>query len=506
MTATLSDLTDDDLAALYASGSEGAREAVLAECARQDARNARAAHARRARQFRTSDWECGAYAQYQEAERVTNGYLLSPAGEAAGIDPWPALWRGPEQVALKYASEELRNFWLDHSRVTVTAYAEQAARGPEDDYPTEPIPVTGGSETAPAPSAAATLKEALAANRQRRAVALASAQAQAEAALGRTPERMAAQAEVAVQGPAGLVPVSQLIDGNELLGYVRAFLSRFCRFPSEEALTAVALWVAHCHATDPEGVLVWEATGRLMFVSSDPDSGKSRALSLVAMLTGSRFGTMMEPTCASVAAIVGTAHEVTKADGTVIGKAHEAACLDESDLLLGKGTRQSALRALLNAGYQRDGHMPVMRGSTLEARPVFGPCALAGLDVVMTPKLKPLITRSVVIRMVPSAERVPAPGRQARDMALLLHRALTAWCVQERDALAGAEPALPDHLINRDVDIWVPLLAIAEAAGGEWPERARRACDAFTQGSGAETDGFGNVMDELAAMTERWMA
>jgi hypothetical protein len=34
---------------------------------------------------------------------------------------------------------------------------------------------------------------------------------------------------------------------------------------------------------------------------------------------------------------------------------------------------------------------------------------------------------------------------------------------------------MPDGIINREADNWRPLLAIADAAGGEWPERARKA-------------------------------
>src|SRR3954451_10244578 len=43
------------------------------------------------------------------------------------------------------------------------------------------------------------------------------------------------------------------------------------------------------------------------------------------------------------------------------------------------------------------------------------------------------------------------------------------------EAIANAEPAIPDVLNDRAADIWEPLLAIAELAGGDWPERARQA-------------------------------
>ena len=34
-------------------------------------------------------------------------------------------------------------------------------------------------------------------------------------------------------------------------------------------------------------------------------------------------------------------------------------------------------------------------------------------------------------------------------------------------------PVLPKGIEDRDADVWEPLLAIAELAGGHWPERAR---------------------------------
>jgi hypothetical protein len=40
-------------------------------------------------------------------------------------------------------------------------------------------------------------------------------------------------------------------------------------------------------------------------------------------------------------------------------------------------------------------------------------------------------------------------------------------------------PDMPDGIEDRDADVWEPLLAIADLAGGDWPERARRAAVAL---------------------------
>jgi Protein of unknown function (DUF3631) len=474
----LAGLRDDELAERHECGDDATREAILAECERRDAREDRARQARQRHIAQRQDWESAAYAQYRRAEDHCRGYLLSEAGRRRGREPWPMLWMGGEAEARKLASEELVTFWDWHEpRVAgpavFAAARREAAERPEDDRPAEPIPaVAAGSASRPEPasppppSSAAALREALAASQARRAVVLADARARAEAvnAARPVPAALARPGTVAVPPGGELVPVCKGIDGTELLGYVRAFLARYAVFPSEPALDAVTLWAAHAHARDPQGKLVFEYSGRLMFLSADPDSGKSRALTLVSLLTGSRFGLLAEPTAAAVAGIVGEHAEV--------------AYLDESDLLFGSGARRATIRSLLNAGYQRDGHMPLVSGGKVHPRPVFGPVALAGLDAMETgtgDRLRPLFTRSVVIRMRPAEERVPPVDTAGRNMASLLHQALTAWCAAVRNRLTDARPDLPGHLLNRSIDIWLPLVAIGDAAGGEWPERARRA-------------------------------
>jgi hypothetical protein len=42
------------------------------------------------------------------------------------------------------------------------------------------------------------------------------------------------------------------------------------------------------------------------------------------------------------------------------------------------------------------------------------------------------------------------------------------------DRVRGADPDIPAGIFNRVADNWRPLLVIADAAGGDWPERARR--------------------------------
>ena len=52
------------------------------------------------------------------------------------------------------------------------------------------------------------------------------------------------------------------------------------------------------------------------------------------------------------------------------------------------------------------------------------------------------------------------------------------WAADNMSALA--DPNMPGELHDRAADNWRPLLAIADAAGGEWPELARRAAVALS--------------------------
>lgn len=72
------------------------------------------------------------------AEGATNGYMLSPAGKKAGIDPW-SLFTGPESRARKYASPELKEWWDQNGRPTAADFqanlmGRKAGAGRRDFY------------------------------------------------------------------------------------------------------------------------------------------------------------------------------------------------------------------------------------------------------------------------------------------------------------------------------------------------------------------------------------
>ena len=98
--------------------------------------------------------------------------------------------------------------------------------------------------------------------------------------------------------------------------------------------------------------------------------------------------------------------------------------------------------------------------------------------------------RSVIIRLRRRAADEPVSqwrSRHAVPQLGELRERLHKWVRGHLDALADADPDLPVE--DRAADCWAPLVAIAEAAGGDWPERARRACKALTAGIDDPDDG-----------------
>lgn len=249
-------------------------------------------------------------------------------------------------------------------------------------------------------------------------------------------------------------------DAAPLLNEVRAFIRRFCVFPSDHCLTAVTLWAAHAHMVEH-----FHTTPRLAALSAEPESGKTRVLEVLDLLVPAPLFTLN----ASPAAVFRTL-----ANGQI------TLLFDEVDAIWskrGKDDNHEDLRALLNAGYKVGATIPRCTGPKHDVQlfKVFCAVALAGIgDLPDT-----IMSRSLIIRMRRRAphERVEefrtrknAPeGHEIRDR-------LAAWAESAGNAAGLAWPKMPPGVTDRSAEIWEPLLAVADAAGGDWPEAARTAC------------------------------
>ncbi|WNO65659.1 DUF3631 domain-containing protein [Streptomyces sp. AM2-3-1] len=265
------------------------------------------------------------------------------------------------------------------------------------------------------------------------------------------------------------------IDGAALLAEVEQFHRRFNVFPREAAYVAVALWDAHAHLLD-----AFDSTPRLAFLSPEPGSGKSRALEVVETL-------VPRPMLAVNARAAALFRSVSDPAG------RPTILFDEIDTVFGpKAGDNEELRGFLNAGHRRSGVTYRCIGDggnqTVVEFPSYTAVSVAGLGYLPDT----ITTRSVIIRM-----RRRARNEKAEPFRARLHEAeghklrdrLAQWADQVRDDIAGRWPEMPEGVTDRPADVWEPLLSVADAAGGDWPERARTACVELVNAARADDKG-----------------
>jgi hypothetical protein len=275
----------------------------------------------------------------------------------------------------------------------------------------------------------------------------------------------------------GPAPVGAIAcEGHQVLDEVAAFLSRFSVFPDEHCVPTVALWLAHTHAVDS-----FYITPRLVLDSAEPGSGKTRVLEVAAQLVASPEMTIS----ASPAALF---RMVAAGPITIL--------FDEVDAIFNQnGGSNEDLRALLNSGYKRGATVARCVGDAkamkVQRFPVFAPAALAGIAGAMPDTIT---TRAVTIHM--RRRRVDQTVEQFRlrtveTQAEPLREHLRTWMTSLAGRLGGVEPAIPDGVTDRAAEVWEPLLAIADEAGGHWPVTARAACTHFVLDNGSEVRSVG---------------
>jgi Protein of unknown function (DUF3631) len=298
--------------------------------------------------------------------------------------------------------------------------------------------------------------------------------------------RLAGVADVAVSQAEDSSP----IDGAQLLDDVLAFLRTFVIYPSTHAHVAHALWIQHTHLMD-----AWESTPRIAFLSPEPASGKTRALEITELITPN-----------PVEAInVSAAYLFRKVDSD---DGRPTILFDEVDTVFGpKAKEHEDVRGLLNAGHRKGAIAGrcVMRGKNVELvdYPAYCAVALAGLgDLPDT-----ILTRSIVIRMrrrAPNESVTPYRRRVNAAAGHALRDQLARWAKSIEATVTDAWPQMPDGIEDRHADVWEALLAIADAAGGNWPERARAAAIAFVSESRESTPSLGiRLLTDIRAIFDK---
>jgi len=271
------------------------------------------------------------------------------------------------------------------------------------------------------------------------------------------------------------------VDGNAMMSEMVAAI-RSHVVATDGAAEAIGLWVLHAHALD-----AFSISPRLGITSPEKGCGKTTCLDVVSCLVPRRL-------------------PVSNISPAAIFRTIETACptllIDEADTFL---INNDEMRGVLNSGHRRsaasvirlvgDDHQPRMFSTwAATAIAMIGrlPETLEDRSIAITLRRRRPDETVVPLR----ADRTPHLDRCASMAA--------RWGADNIDALRLADPMVPAGLANRAADNWRPLLAVADAIGGEWPERARRIAGAMVATGGEEEAQSPKVMvlDDIRAVFE----
>jgi Protein of unknown function (DUF3631) len=259
-------------------------------------------------------------------------------------------------------------------------------------------------------------------------------------------------------------------DWDALAGHlddVHELLVRHVAFPSPEAAAAVAGWVIHAHLVR---LGAFDSTPRLAFLSPEKGSGKTRAQEVLDLLVPNP----MHMVNTSAAAMF-----------RVVEKRQPTLLMDECDTYLGPrvSKEHEDVRGLVNAGHRR-GAMAVRcvgEGGKLDVKEFSAFCAVALAGIGDLPDT--VMQRSIIISMKrrrPDERIEPFRIRNVEPIGHAIRDRLDAWCAQHWKTLDESRVTMPTGITDRPADVWEPLVAIGDAANGEWSERIRNACTALS--------------------------
>jgi len=247
------------------------------------------------------------------------------------------------------------------------------------------------------------------------------------------------------------------VDGAGLLDAISEFLARFVAYPSDHARVAHTLWIAHTWLMD-----CWDSTPRIAFLSPEPGSGKTRALEVTEPLVPNPI------------------HSVNVTSAYLfrrIAEVRPTLLYDEIDTVFGpKAKENEDIRGVINSGH-RNGAVAgrcVVKGKRIETEDLPSYCAVAMAGLNDLPDT--IMDRSIVVRMQrrsPTELVEPWRPRVNEPQAAPLRDQLAKWATQVEPAAAGFWPDIPDEVTDRAADCWEALLAVADLAGGDWPDKAR---------------------------------
>ncbi len=255
------------------------------------------------------------------------------------------------------------------------------------------------------------------------------------------------QEEEANEIPLGDSPWPTPIDGDDLLEEIMREVSGHAIL-SEASVVATSLWVPHSYCYD-----LFDYTPRLFAHSPTRRCGKTTYLKLLQKMVSRSFYSDD---------ITGSALFARMHDGYI-------AFLDEWDSM----PHANDIRNAFNSGFERGGQTHRKYGTFNTFRPL-AIAAIGGLHPTM-------LDRSITIRLKRRTSKETIKRVRFFDGTPIRQKCLR-WVQDHKQALKVARPVLPPVLNDRQADLWEPLLAVADVAGGGLSALARKAAIALSQG------------------------
>jgi putative DNA primase/helicase len=246
-------------------------------------------------------------------------------------------------------------------------------------------------------------------------------------------------------------PWPEAVDGAKLLHALKSFVVRYVAVNNHN-LTAIAAWIVLTYLINEVDILPI-----LGITSPEKRCGKTRLLQVLGSL-------VQRPLSAS--------NVSTAAIYRVIEQWSPTLLVDEADTFL---KDDDVMRGIINSGHTRQLAYVLRVGSNglVEQLSTWAPKAIAMIGDLPTT----IADRCILVRLARRAKsEVVQPLRNIKGAEVVaLQRKLARWTNDYREEIAFAEPSLPNIVNDRAADNWIPLLKIAQVAGGDWPTLALEA-------------------------------
>ena len=292
---------------------------------------------------------------------------------------------------------------------------------------------------------------------------------------------------------AGLVPIE--VNGRDFLDEIARDVPKFVSVDKQIGQIA-SLWTVHTHLI---AYRVVHHSPRLLVWSLEAESGKSTFANFLTQLVRNPLpsGGVTGEGLLAILRDRNNPPPVSAGQWTSIGSPAEVKTptllIDEADNIV----QTQKFRRIMNKGHEWCGTIQELNRRTREMEVIgtFAPAAIFAIDTAERGSLRsysPLQTRSIEIQLKRAAvdpEHDADPSDDLfNELNTVLRPKIETWVETHAEEIGQAYRRLKREIKHEQLgrvirprarDNWLPLMAIAEVAGGHWPETARELCVKF---------------------------